>query len=167
MLYFDTITTEALSLLKLIQQNSLTKKLRLVGGTALALQYGHRKSIDLDFFGKYDATYEELSAILRDFGKTEVLKNSPSIKVFVCQGIKVDFVNYPYTWIDDPVQTNDLILASEKDIGAMKLSAISGRGSKKDFYDLYFLLKIFSLKELLGFYEAKYHLSGLKKYGLF
>lgn len=58
----------------------------------------------------------------------------------MCKEIKVDFVNYPYAWIDDPIKTNDLILASEKDIGAMKLSAIAGRGSKKDFYDLYILL---------------------------
>lgn len=85
MLYFNTVTTEALLLLKLIQQNNLAKDLRLVRGTSLALQNGHRKSIDLDFFGKYDATLEELSIMLRAFGDTEVLKKLTFHKSFCVQ----------------------------------------------------------------------------------
>jgi hypothetical protein len=69
----------------------------------------------------------------------------------------VDLVNYPYPWLEEAKCENKLILAGKKDIAAMKIAAITGRGSKKDFTDLYFLLKEFSLKEILDFYKLKYY----------
>ena len=71
-------------------------------------------------------------------------------------GVKVDMVHYQYPWIDDAVKTDGLSLASPKDIAAMKVNAIEGRGTKKDFIDLYFLLKHYSIEEILGFYKEKY-----------
>ena len=71
-------------------------------------------------------------------------------------GIKVDFVNYHYPLIAEPKVIDNIRLASKQDISAMKLNAISGRGSKKDFIDLYFLLKEFTLPEMIGFYLEKY-----------
>lgn len=78
------------------------------------------------------------------------------MRFLIVDGIKVDIVNYPYPWIDSPVVENDVTLASIQDIAAMKLSAITNRGTKKDFIDYYFLLKTYSLEELLDLYVRKF-----------
>lgn len=156
MLHFKTVTADTLDLLKTIQAHKAFQGLRLVGGTSLALQYGHRVSIDLDFFGTLEISDEELLICLGTIGPTRPLKLSKSIKAIVCRDIKVDFVNFPYPWISDPIMIEGLLLASEQDIGAMKVGAITGRGSKKDFFDLHELLKPYSLKDILAGYEMKY-----------
>ena len=75
----------------------------------------------------------------------------------VVNQVKVDFVDYSrYAWIDDPVQGDGFLLASDKDIAAMKVNAIIGRGTRKDFIDLYVLLQHYSLTEILEFYKQKY-----------
>ena len=71
-------------------------------------------------------------------------------------GIKVDFVNYNYPVLKDSKTINSIRLSSLEDIAAMKLNAILGRGSKKDFIDLYFLLNEYSLTQILKFYNQKY-----------
>lgn len=69
--------------------------------------------------------------------------------------IKVDLVNYPYPWIDNLKKIEGIRLAGLKDIAAMKIAAITQRGSKKDFIDLYFLLKSFSFNQIMEFYQQK------------
>ena len=130
---------------------------RLVGGTSLALQYGHRSSVDLDMFGDVSDDDQALLDILECFGKVQGQKTTKYIKSFVVDNIKVDFVNYSrYPWIDEVVSEDGLRLASPKDIAAMKTFAIQNRGSKKDFIDMYFLLQHYTLEEILGFYSQKY-----------
>jgi hypothetical protein len=128
-----------------------------VGGTALALQIGHRKSIDIDLFGTITADEYEISKQLRAVGEITELRKSQNINVYLIDGIKVDIVNYHYPWLDKLIRESHLILAGIKDIAAMKLAAITGRGTKKDFIDLYFLLQRFSLSEMLEFYSEKYN----------
>lgn len=131
--------------------------MRLVGGTALALQYGHRQSIDLDFFGDLQCELDETQAILSQYGQVKVLKETKTIRIYIIDGIKVDFVHYScYPWLDDAVIENGIRLASPKDIAAMKVNDIEGRGTRKDFVDVYFLLKKYSLTEILDFYKKKY-----------
>jgi len=77
-------------------------------------------------------------------------------RFLVVNGIKVDIVSYPYDWIDNPIYAEGVVLAGIKDIAAMKLSAITNRGTKKDFIDYYFLLKRYSLTELIELYRQKY-----------
>ena len=156
MLHYETIEQSTLDLLKRIQSISELSGLRLVGGTALALILGHRQSIDLDLFGRIEDSPEELSYYMSQLGKTEILKASKNINTFLVDNVKVDFVNYHFEWIQQPLQTDGLILAKQKDIAAMKLSAITGRGTKKDFIDLYYLLKQYSLSEIFEFYSEKY-----------
>lgn len=156
MLHLETISPDTLTLLKRIQSLDEFRDTRLVGGTALALQLGHRKSIDLDFFGKFDTTLEELTAILSEFSTVTPVSSSRMMRFLVVNGIKVDVVSYPYDWIDSPVHTEGVILAGVKDIAAMKLSAITNRGTKKDFIDYYFLLKQYPLEELIELYRLKY-----------
>lgn len=71
-----------------------------MGGTALALQYGHRMSVDLDLFGPIQLDSFEVRRILNQIGKLVVIKETSNIKIYTLDGIKVNFVNYTYPWID-------------------------------------------------------------------
>lgn len=86
----------------------------------------------------------------------EVASVSKNINIFWINGIKVDMVNYPYPWLDLPIEENRVRLASLNDIAAMKIAAIVNRGTKKDFIDLYTLLQSFSLDNILDMYSRKY-----------
>ena len=157
MLSFRTIVPHTLELLRHLMAEPYLQGCRLVGGTSLALQYGHRSSVDLDMFGDVPDDDLALLDILERFGTVQGQKTSKYIKSFVVDAIKVDFVNYSrYPWIDDAVVEDGLRLASPKDIAAMKTYAVQNRGSKKDFIDMYFLLQHFTLEEILGFYSQKY-----------
>ena len=157
MLYLETVESSTLELLKKLQRLPVLEQTRLVGGTALALQLGHRKSIDLDFFGTVDCEAEYLRESIAGMASLTILKESPHIHIYIVDGIKVDIVNYKYPWLDDVVLEQGLCLASVSDIAAMKITAIIGRGTKKDFIDIAFLLHHFSLEEILHFYAAKYY----------
>lgn len=157
MLHYQTIDPKTLGLLKKLQAIPSFSKLRLVGGTSLALQIGHRKSIDIDLFGEISADPLSIAKELDKVGNTTVLKKSENINIFTINNVKVDIVNYHYKWIENTLIRDGIIMAGKKDIAAMKLAAITGRGTKKDFIDLFFLLKEYNLKELLGFYNQKYH----------
>ena len=93
---------------------------------------------------------------MNTIGKVIQIKESPNIHIFSIDGIKVDIVNYPYPWLSPLKIKDDIKLAALEDICAMKLAAITGRGSKKDFIDIHFLLQHFTLKEMLVFYNRKY-----------
>lgn len=136
--------------------SELFKNFNLVGGTSLALQIGHRFSIDIDMFGNYEIDEFEFIEELSQFGNVTILKKSKNIIILSVNGIKVDFVNYKYPLLEKISVVENIRLVSDKDIAAMKLNAIAGRGSRKDFIDLYFLLKKYSLKQLLDFYKKKY-----------
>ena len=157
MLHYETIDAKTLELLKKILKVDLFKNLRLVGGTALALQIGHRKSIDLGFFGLLKTDEYAIRNELNQLGKVKLIQKTENISVFTIDGIKVDIVNYNYPWLADIVANDHLRLADKKDIAAMKLAAITGRGTRKDFIDLYFLLQVYSFSQILEFYKQKYH----------
>lgn len=156
MLSLSTVEPRTLEILKAVMNFPSLPQIRLAGGTSLALQLGHRKSIDLDFFGEIALSSEEIKQLLRTIGRLSVIKESPNINIYTVDSVKIDFVNYSYAWIDEPVYENEIRLASMRDIAAMKINAIEGRGTKKDFIDIYFLLKHFSLKQILEFYSRKY-----------
>lgn len=100
MLHLSTVEPSTLELLRKLQELPALKDTRLVGGTALALQYGHRKSIDLDFFGKVEVNSQRLIDELKTVGTLIILKDSAHIHIYVIDGIKVDIVDYTYPWID-------------------------------------------------------------------
>ena len=121
------------------------------------MQYGHRRSVDLDFFGHTTENVDELTeAIREEVGHIQTLSATKRIKVYNIQNVKVDIVNYDYPWIDDAVIEGDIRMASPKDIAAMKVNAVIGRGTKKDFIDIFFLLQHYTFDELLQFYKKKY-----------
>ena len=157
MLHYETIHPATLELLKTLMSRNELKDLRLVGGTSLALQYGHRQSVDLDFFGKPQATQDEIVEMARTIGELKILNRTNSILQMALNGVKVDVVDYSYyEWIDEPIVEDGLTLASPKDIAALKVNAIEGRGTKKDFVDIFELLKHYDLSDILDFYRQKY-----------
>ena len=157
MLYYKTIDSTTLELLKRLLAIPYFSNLYLAGGTSLALQIGHRKSIDLDLFGTIDADDISIAKTLNSLGNIQLIKKTTNIQIYIVNGVKVDIVNYHYPWIQPACKEDQLRLAGKKDIAAMKLAAITGRGSRKDFIDIYFLLKEFNLQEMLSFYDEKYH----------
>ena len=156
MLQTQTIQPKLLELLNKIMSTDVFNGFNLVGGTSLALQLGHRISVDIDMFGNADIDEMEFVTQLSKFGKVTVIKKSKSIIIFSIDGIKVDFVNYNYPLLEQIMIFDNIRLVSDKDVAAMKLNAIAGRGSRKDFIDLYFLMKKYTLKEMLSYYNQKY-----------
>lgn len=156
MLYRETVEPLTLELLTHLMGLDFFKDYRLVGGTALSLQMGHRISVDLDFFGlpKFDLRNFELE--MKQSFEVDIFRRTKFIQQMNINNVKVDIVEYPYQWIDEIIETDRIRMASDKDIAAMKINAITNRGSKKDFVDLYALLKKYTYEEIMSFYLSKY-----------
>ncbi len=156
MLHYQTVEPHTLELLKSLMQKSYLQQFVLVGGTALALQIGHRKSVDLDMFTIQDFDTENLvPLLLKDYYLVPTLQ-LPQTLIADINEVKVDFIRFKYRFIRPIIETEGLKMLSIEDIAPMKLDAITGRGSKKDFFDLYFLLQYFSLEKLFDLYLEKY-----------
>ena len=127
-----------------------------MGGTSLALQIGHRLSYDLDFFSSAKNNIEVIENELLQVSGIK-LKSTSSYALFLeCNNIKIDIINYPYSFISPPIVFEGIKLAHKDDIVAMKLKTIMNRGAKRDFYDIYFLLQEYSLTEMFALFEKKY-----------
>lgn len=156
MLHIETVSIPTLGLLRRLQTLPVLAETRLVGGTALALQLGHRKSVDLDFFGKWDLSVSLLDEFAK-CGRTEQRANSGrKLQYFEIAGVTVDCVTYDAPWLDPPVEEMGLRLAGERDIAAMKLFAVANRGVRKDFIDLWFLVRRHGLENMLRWFMSKY-----------
>lgn len=128
----------------------------LSGGTALSLQLNHRQSDDLDFFSQEEFNYQQLLDLLTKFGKSEnVFIDKGTLNLYLDK-IKLQFLHYPYKLLDPFLYYEKIKISSILDIACTKLITISDRESKKDFIDLYFLLKQFSLAQILNSLSKKY-----------
>jgi len=129
----------------------------LAGGTALALQIGHRTSLDFVFYTqkKFDPTrirevFDKRFKLVRDIHVAE------GTLILDVEGIELSFFNYPYKLIKPCLKLEEVILASMEDIAAMKILAISQRGRRRDFIDIYFLIHKYGLKKIMEFTKEKY-----------
>lgn len=160
MLYFETVEPDTLGLLNALMEKEYLSTFNLVGGTSLSLQIGHRKSIDLDLFS--ESAFEGmtlLEQIEKDFSQIEVLTRTKGTLLTRINGIKVDFLRFNYPTIRPIIIEGSIRLLTPEDIAPMKLDAIAGRGKKKDFYDLYYLLERMTLQEMLDLHREKFNLS--------
>ncbi|HPI20231.1 MAG TPA: nucleotidyl transferase AbiEii/AbiGii toxin family protein [Candidatus Kapabacteria bacterium] len=132
------------------------KDFYLAGGTGLALQIGHRESIDFDFFSSISFDTLSLLNKLQMLGNVKVISQSNNILHCFLNNIQISFFKVQYDLIDKPIEYHNLKIASTLDIILMKLQAISGTGSRKDFIDLYFLLKQYNLNDINNLYKKKY-----------
>jgi len=128
----------------------------MVGGTALALHYGHRKSIDLDFFNERDFSTTDLRERIARLGNYTLENEASSTLDGILDGVKLTFLRYRYPLLFPLIEWNGINLADPRDIACMKIDAISARGSRKDFIDLYVLLEQYPLKDMLHLFEEKY-----------
>jgi predicted nucleotidyltransferase component of viral defense system len=156
MLHFNTIESKTLELLKKLSLDKSLDSFFLVGGTALALQIGHRISVDLDFFCLSDFDENKLSKIIVEGYEGEIVsidKNSISAQIME---VKVEFIAHQYPMLNPILNDKEIKLASIEDLSAMKINACRNRGTKKDFVDLYFILQNYSIESILSMTNQKY-----------
>ena len=165
-LHLNILPEEQLRLFETLSSQSFIEDFYLAGGTCLALQIGHRRSVDFDFFIPVDFSTSVIVNKLTEIGSYQRESEEKNTINGNLNGVMISFFGYPYTIIDDFKIFNKIRLAGMKDIAAMKLEAIAGRGSKKDFVDIYFLLQHFTLDEIFAFHREKYGLGLNNQYHL-
>lgn len=158
---FDSVSVideETKKSIEIISSQKLIGSFYLAGGTACAMHLGHRISHDLDFFSIEEFSHSETRDSLKDRGHFVVDYSDSRTLIGRFNKTKISFFHYSYPLIEDVQKFLGLRIASLKDIGCMKIDAISSRGSKRDFVDLYFILKNMnlSLKEFFIYFEKKY-----------
>jgi len=154
-LFPETLPDGTLELVKRLPAEPLSG-FYLSGGTALSLQIGHRESEALVFFSQKDFDPAKLQQQLETLGQLEKTELAPSTLNTYINGVHLQFLHYPYQLLHLTSDWEKIRLSSVIDIACTKIQTIGARGSKKDFVDLYFLLKNYSLNELLTQTEAKY-----------
>jgi hypothetical protein len=165
MLYYNTIN-ELLktSLLKLMAAKEFAH-FRLVGGTALSLQIGHRASIDIDLFSDVEygtLNFNEIEGFLKsNFNYVDFLDISTGMgkAYFVGENkdntIKLD-IFYTDTFIQPYIEEDGIRMATVEEIIAMKVDVVQRGGRKKDFWDLHDLLESYNIAQMLDFHEQRY-----------
>ena len=158
MLQTATIEGSTLELLKKLMCDEYLSDFYLAGGTNLALQIGHRKSIDLDLFSyKPFETADLIDYLQQKYDlRVDVKKERSTIMGYI-SGVKIDLIAHIYPLLQEIVVEDEIRLYGLSDIVAMKLNAISDNGTRlKDFVDIAYLSTIMSFSEMLVYYETKY-----------
>jgi len=156
MLQTRAIEPGTLGLLKQLMSVPSIEPFFLVGGTALALQLGHRVSVDLDLFTPQTFDKDELVESLAAKFDVSVESEGGSMVITYINGIKVDFVKMGYPILFPALHIEGVRMLDMRDIAPMKLKAIAQRGSKKDFFDIYFLLQQMPLEDILRLFREKF-----------
>jgi hypothetical protein len=157
MFFKEAIEPSTLELLKELQAENVLKDFNLAGGTSLAMQIGHRQSMDLDLFTQTDFDANSLLEYLEgSFGFALNFSSQNTLKG--CIGdVNIDLITHKYPLVKGLKVENSVRLLAIEDIAAMKLNAIAGNGTRsKDFIDIYFILKQYSIEDIIGFYKTKY-----------
>ncbi|MFA6585533.1 MAG: nucleotidyl transferase AbiEii/AbiGii toxin family protein, partial [Candidatus Paceibacterota bacterium] len=154
-MHYETLDEKRRALLPAL--DAFKQEFYLAGGTALALQIGHRVSVDFDFFTEQDFETEEVyERVQKAFGQVSRTQESPrTLAILVQDDVRISFMGYHYPLLHACVDTEHLRLASMLDIGCMKLGAIVSRAELKDYVDLFFILKHLPLPDLLAALSKK------------
>ena len=140
MLHSEAVPPGTLALLKNLCAHHALDGFALVDGTSLALRFGHRMSVDLDFFRPEKFDNKVIAAALaEDFPSFQLTNDNSNGMMAFIEKVKVDFVTYRYPLLHPYDTIENVRMMSLPDVVAMKLGAISNRGAKKDFYDLHWL----------------------------
>ncbi len=159
MLQEGCVSKGLLALVRKLGKEAVFKDYFLVGGTALSLQIGHRKSDDIDLFTQKELQIPEIAKYLKQNygGKYQLINSQKMIYQVMIEGIKVDFVHHPFELVEAVYHEGDVVYLGKKDIAAMKLHAIETDGSRaKDFVDIFFLLKEIPLEKMFNYYRKKF-----------
>jgi len=149
MLQTATVAPSTLELLSKLQSETVLGSTRLVGGTALSLQIGHRKSDDLDLFST--ETLDGLAVqelLVGKYGFIPSVITENTLIGFI-HGVKIDVIFHPFPWLEEALEEDGFRIAAKDDIAAMKMHAIINSGKRpKDFVDIAFLSMYFSYNEI-------------------
>jgi predicted nucleotidyltransferase component of viral defense system len=156
MLHPDTIQPYTKSLLDRLSRQGELSGFKLVGGTALSLQVGHRISTDLDIFINTDFDVDPIAKLFDTYAEVSIYAKKKNLLQIFVGGVKVDFACHKYGWLKQGIRYNNIFIASIDDIVAMKLGAILSRAKKRDFIDLAALLTIRPLNQILEAFISKY-----------
>ena len=157
-LYWETITPAMRQVMTVFGQSEIGARFYLAGGTALALQLGHRRSVDLDFFSPTEdipTIRQALAQALQPFDPL-LADAAWGNLVFLASDVRIGFYGYGYRMVAPFLEADGVRLASIPDIGLMKLDALLARASRKDFYDLYAISQVLPLRQLLDLAPQKY-----------
>jgi len=158
LIFWDIISVSMRQVLAEFGNSEISTRFYLAGGTALALQLGHRRSFDLDYFSPSEdipAIRQVLAQALQPLEPT-LADSSWGNLVFLASGVRVGFYGYGYPLVGPLVDADGIRLAGVADIGLMKLDALLGRAGRKDFYDLYAICQRLPLTCLLELAPLKY-----------
>ena len=152
MLHKETVTAELFQVIKTLMSMEELKEFQLVGGTAIALQLGHRKSIDIDFFSNKIVDLKRVARSLKnsypDLPHVTLTEHTLGA---IINGVKIDiYDDWSIPFKKTPLIEDGIRLAALDDLVAFKLSAIIGRREKKDYIDLFFLFKQLKASEVLN-----------------
>lgn len=153
----EAITSQAKTILELLKA---FPEFCLAGGTALALQIGHRISVDFDFFWEKSIPQGMISRVEEVFKgfDIQVSVNQPQQLTVLVNDVSISFIQYPFPIESKMVNYSGMKMASPSEIAVMKAYAMGRRATLKDYIDLYFILKseAVDLKSLINFSEKKY-----------
>lgn len=152
----EVINPETERALQNIRTLGILDRCYLAGGTGLALQFGHRRSRDLDFFAREGIDPEALIRKMKTVADFALAAQAPDTLHATVGATKVSFLAYPYPVLFPFRPFLGVNVADPRDIACMKLSAIANRGTKRDFIDLYFAAKVHGMPQLLEWFKQKY-----------
>lgn len=157
-LFWDILDQNRIEILPYLR--SFSDEFYLAGGTALALQLGHRDSIDFDFFSENSfstvSLTQKVEQIFQKYKITKIQEEKDTLTFILNDSIKISFFSYQYKLVRPLLDEDNFKMASIEDIGAMKLSAITSRSALKDYIDLYFILHHVSLENMLDLTAQKF-----------
>lgn len=159
MLQFNAVPGTTLDVLKTLMRQPWINDFNLVGGTALALYWGHRVSVDIDFFTDQKIDLDELDGKISQVPGAMLISKNPIGRIYSINDIQTDFVNFPYRFFYPPIKDNGFSIAHVDDIVSLKLGALANRGAKKDFYDLYYTLQHYDIEQLFDLYKRKFNVA--------
>ena len=157
-LFWNTITAHMRLVFDGFSQTSLGARFYLAGGTALALQIGHRRSVDLDFFSQTEDIPTIRAALEKELAPFDasLADSAWGNLVYLARNVRIGFYGYGYSLVSPLVESEGVRLASVEDIALMKMDALLSRAARKDFYDLYFICQRIPLRQLLDLAPQKY-----------
>jgi len=165
-MFTKALLPDTLRAIKLVSKIPTVANAYLAGGTASALHFGHRISVDLDFFTRTKFNEKALSLELSKLPRYKEEGKSWQTVWGLLGETKFSLFYYKYPLVEKTTDFEGIQIASKKDIAAMKINAIEERGTTRDFIDLYFLAQEYSLEAILSFYDKKYGVSNEHSYSI-
>jgi len=154
-MYYNILDRRRTDLLPFLKE--FKKDFYLAGRTGLALQIGHRSNIDFDFFNSKEFDIKKLLIRAKKaLPNLSIIEQDEHTLIILVNDIKISFFYYPYKLINKTINQDNIRIASIEDIACMKLSAILGRSTTKDYIDLYYILKDIKLITILSLAKKKF-----------